>query len=209
MFAQHRESILRYWERARDNQEGGFHAWILPDGTLWKHRARSAMIHGRLLYNYSEGMLAGLEFCAGHAAHIYDYVTRQLRTPGGWYAGMYEGELRGAEVLDTYDNLFVVIGMARYAQASGRADVSAEVWRLFRLIEDIAIKGDLARDGVVGGSRGRSVGALSAHRIQATATCTTLKPSRVCATLVLAGTWCHGRAPSASFSCCAFWISAR
>ena len=150
-FTKHREAILRFWERARDNEDGGFHIWIGPDGTVWKRRHRSLLIQSRLLYNYAEGMRAGLSFCADHARHLYHFITSQMRTPGGWYGGIYEGELRAPEVLDAYDNLFAVIAMARYAQASGRAEVAEEAWRLFRTIEATAVKGDLAITGVVGG----------------------------------------------------------
>ncbi len=150
-FAKHRESILRFWERARDDEEGGFHIWIGPDGTVWKRRHRALLIQARLLYNYAEGIRAGLEFCHDHARHLYDFITTRMRTPGGWYGGIWENELRAPEVLDAYDNLFVVIGMARYAQATGRSDVAEETWRLFQTIEKVTIKGELAKTGVVGG----------------------------------------------------------
>jgi mannose/cellobiose epimerase-like protein (N-acyl-D-glucosamine 2-epimerase family) len=150
-FARHRESILRFWERARDGEDGGFHIWIGPDGVVWAHRHRSLLIQARLLYNYAEGMRAGFDFCADHAEYLFRFITTKMRTPGGWYGGIYEGELRSPEVLDAYDNLFVVIGMARYAQASGRTEPAEEAWRLFRTIEQQSVKGDLARTGVVGG----------------------------------------------------------
>jgi mannose/cellobiose epimerase-like protein (N-acyl-D-glucosamine 2-epimerase family) len=150
-FAKHRESICRFWERARDNKDGGFHIWIGPDGTVWNHRHRALLIQARLLYNYSEGIRAGLDFCASHAEHLYKFITTNMRTPGGWYGGIYEGTLRSPEILDAYDNLFVVIGMARYAMASGRADVAEETWRLFQTIEKVTVKSELAVGGIVGG----------------------------------------------------------
>ena len=46
-------------------------------------------------------------------------MTGTLRTPGGWYTSLWEGKLATPDALDTYMNLFVVLAMARYAQASG------------------------------------------------------------------------------------------
>ncbi len=150
-FYQHLENILRYWERARDDEIGGFHYYISNSGQSHKFGRRLLMIQARLLYNYAEGMLAGHEFCADHAAFLYDFIANHLRTEDGWYSSIWDQEtLMSPETLAVYDNEFVVIGMARYAQASGRGDVLDEAWRLFRLLDEKAVPGDLAGDGVLG-----------------------------------------------------------
>lgn len=150
-FRGHFKGILRYWERCRDREQGGFHHVIDPTGAVVPGPHRVILIQARLLYNYAEGIRAGLDFCRDHAAHLYDFLTGKMRTPGGWYASLADGQLQSPAGLDTYMNLFVVIGMARYAQASGRADVRAEAWRLFRLVEEKTIPGVLRTDGVLGG----------------------------------------------------------
>ena len=149
-FRGHFEGILRYWERCRDREQGGFHHMIDPTGVVMPSPHRVILIQARLLYNYAEGIRAGLDFCRDHAAHLYDFLTGKMRTPGGWYATLVDGQLQSPDGLDTYMNLFVVIGMARYAQATGRADVRAEAWRLFRLVEEKTIPGDLRTEGVLG-----------------------------------------------------------
>ncbi len=151
VFHGHFEGILRYWERCRDRERGGFHHLIDPAGAVVPSPNRVLLIQARLLYNYAEGIRAGLEFCQEPAAHLYDFLTGPLRTPGGWHASLVDGKRFPPDALDTYMNLFVVIGLARYAQASGRADVRADAWRLFRLIEEKTIPGDLHADGVLGG----------------------------------------------------------
>lgn len=150
-FRGHFEGILRYWERCRDRERGGFHHLIDPTGAVGPSPNRVLLVQARLLYNYAEGLRAGLDFCQEPAAHLYDYLTGPLRTPGGWHASLVDGKLFPPDALDTYMNLFVVIGMARYAQASGRADVRTDAWRLFRLIEEKTVPGDLRADGVLGG----------------------------------------------------------
>ena len=98
-FVKHRESILRFWERARDDEGGGFHIGVGPGGEVWRRSHRALLIEARLLYNYAEGMRAGLAFCAPHAEHLYHYLTTRMRTESGWYASVWEGQLRGPEVL--------------------------------------------------------------------------------------------------------------
>ena len=149
-FHDHFEGILRYWERCRDRETGGFHHLIDPTGTVIPSPNRIILIQARLLYNYAEGVRAGLTFCRSHADHLYDFLATALRTPGGWYASRVDGKLQSPGGLDTYMNLFVVLAMARHAQATGRADVRDEAWRLFRLIEEKTIPGDLRTAGVLG-----------------------------------------------------------
>ena len=149
-FHQHFEGILHYWERCRDPKQGGFHHLIDSTGTVLPSSHRAILIQARLLYNYSEGILSSLSFCREHADHLYDYITTSLRTPGGGYTSFMDEKLFSPSGLDTYMNLFVVIGMARYAQTTNRADVRAEAWRLFRLIEEKTILGDICTEGVLG-----------------------------------------------------------
>jgi len=149
-FHGHFEGILRYWERCRDRERGGLHHLIDSTGTVVPTPDRVLLIQARQLYNYAEGIRAGFAFCREPAEHLYGFMTSVLRTAGGWYASLVDGRLFSPNGLDTYVNLFVVLAMARYAQATGRADARAEAWRLFRLIEDKTIVGDLRADGVLG-----------------------------------------------------------
>ena len=149
-FHGHFKGILRYWERCRDRERGGFHHLIDSTGTVIPTPNRVVLIQARQLYNYAEGIRAGFDFCRDHAAHLYDFLTSSLRTPGGWYTSLADGKLASPGGLDTYMNLFVVLAMARYAQAADRADVRAEAWRLFRLVEEKTIAGSLRADGVLG-----------------------------------------------------------
>lgn len=149
-FHGHFDGILRYWERCRDRERGGFHHLIDSTGTVIPAPNKVILIQARLLYNYAEGVRAGLAFCRDPADHLYDFLTSSLRTPGGWYTSLMDGNLSSPDGLDTYMNLFVVLAMARYAQATNRADVREEAWRLLRLIEEKTIPGSLRTDGVLG-----------------------------------------------------------
>ncbi len=150
-FHGHFEGILHFWERCRDPLQGGFHHLIDSTGTVRPSPNRVILIQARLLYNYAEGIRAGFSFCHDPASHLYDFLTGSMRTPGGWYSSITDGRLDPPDGLDTYMNLFVVLAMARYAQATDRADVREEAGRLFRLVEEKTIPGSLQADGVLGG----------------------------------------------------------
>ncbi|MBD3241854.1 MAG: hypothetical protein GF331_14795 [Chitinivibrionales bacterium] len=176
-FIQHREEILRFWERAYDPEENAFYSWIGPTGETWRRHRLSLLIQARLLYNYSEGMRAGLSFAQTYAERLYACITERMRTPEGWYSDLHEGELAYPGMLEAYNNLFVVIGMARYAQAGGPPQAAEEAWRLFTLIEGNTIKGELAQTGLVGhmsgfsriSSREQFSGNINLHYLEALA----------------------------------------
>ena len=149
-FHGHFESILHYWERCRDREQGGFHHLIDSTGSVLPGSSRVILIQARLLYNYAEGIRAGFDFCRDHANHLFNFLTTSLRTPGGWYTSLVENKLSSPAGLDTYMNLFVVLALARYAQATDCADVRDEAWRLFQLVEEKTIPGSLRTDGVLG-----------------------------------------------------------
>jgi mannobiose 2-epimerase len=178
LFANHFEQLLRYWERARDADDGGFHCWIRPDGSVRQFSYRPLVIQARILYNYAEGLRFGHDFCAAPAQDVYTFITTRMRTSQGWYTSLRHGELYGADALETYRNLFVVIGMARYAQATGDATVLAEAERLLELIEAKTVPGDLATEGILGmsgntdhwrSSTGMHSGDVALHYLEALA----------------------------------------
>ena len=158
-FAQHREEILRFWQKCYDPESGGYHAWVGPTGEVWRRDHWSLLIHARLLYNYAEGIRAGIDIASVNAERIYSFILEKLSTPHGWFAGIYRGEQVHTETLDAYDNLFAVIGMARYAQATGDSSVLDRATSLLETIERETIRGDLATVGVVGhmGAHGRRI----------------------------------------------------
>jgi len=153
IYHDHVIKLLRYWERAKDNENGGFHSWIRPDGRVHEHRFKSLLIQSRLLYNYSEGIRLGAAFAEPYAAELYDFITQRLKRPDGWYASYRENNLYPSTLFDAYANLFVVIGMARYAHATGRSGVKEEAIQLFNLIEKHTIGNDVSETGVTGDLR--------------------------------------------------------
>lgn len=149
LFRSHSEGVLDFWQRARDNEDGGFYCDIAADGTVVRCPYRALLVQTRLLHNYSMGTLAGVSFAREHADHLYEFITSRLGTEHGWYASLLRGELDHPEVLNTYDNVFVVIAFARYALATGRRDVLDEAWQCLEVVEEAAVEGDMASSGLI------------------------------------------------------------
>jgi cellobiose epimerase len=153
VFTRHLEDILRFWERAIDDKDmGGFHTYLGYTGGIMDYiRYRPLTIQARQLYNHSEGLRQGFDFALRGAEHVYKYIRESMLTQNGWYTTVYEQEQTSPERMDTYDNMFVVIGMGRYAEATGRKDVMEEALRLFLQVEEMTlIDGDLPREGLIG-----------------------------------------------------------
>ncbi len=106
-FGHHFETILRYWERCHDPIAGGFHHRIDSTGTVIPSSQRIILGQARLLYNYAEGVRAGLGFCRTHADHLYDHITTRHRTRADGSVHSLDGALYAPTALDTYMNLFV------------------------------------------------------------------------------------------------------
>lgn len=144
------EDILRYWLRARDEDGAGFNCWIGPTGHVRGTHYNSLIINSRLLYNYAEGIRAGHDFCEEPARFLYDYIMGPLRCDEGWHTSFYHGERSPSEGFGTYDNLYVVIALARYSMATGDRALLDQAWQLFRLIEEHTITGRLEECGLLG-----------------------------------------------------------
>lgn len=146
--------LIAFWGRSQDHEIGGFHVYRDSDGSCYssgRHKGdyRPLIIQARLLYNFSEGMRAGIPDSAAYAAHAYDYIHNHLRTSHGWYGSRYAGDLTGGDLLDTYSNSFAIIGLARYAQATKDREILAQALELLQLIEDHCAPQGLAA-GVAG-----------------------------------------------------------
>jgi mannose/cellobiose epimerase-like protein (N-acyl-D-glucosamine 2-epimerase family) len=150
LFRDHQRDILRFWERARDNERGGFAHHIDVDGRVTWTGMRGLVCESRLLYNYAEGIRAGHGFCADHAAHLQRYLVGQMRGRQGFFFNVLDGKHLRDHAANIYANLFVVIGLGRYAGAVGCQQTRQIAVELLDLIETRAKMGEHAGDGLTG-----------------------------------------------------------
>ncbi|MCC5850231.1 MAG: AGE family epimerase/isomerase [Verrucomicrobia bacterium] len=149
LFQHHFESLLRFWTASRDPGGNGYHHNRDWKGTVLPGPQRNLLIHSRLLYMYAEGVRLGHGFAREHADNLHGFLVGHMRDEDGGYGTLDGTEWRTPGILSTYDNLFVVIGLARYAEATGSEEARAEAWRLLEMIETRC-----APEGVEKGLRG-------------------------------------------------------
>ncbi len=154
---EHFKGIVKNWSLRWNDELGGFDYGVRSNGETYNRgNRRPLLIHARLLYNFSEALLHGLDEYAAIAERCYTFIYEKMSTEFGWYASV--GELkhpgrdergdRPSEMLDTYDNTFVVIAFAKYKKATGRSDVGEEAVRLLELINKECASADIAENGV-------------------------------------------------------------
>ncbi|MFW5830425.1 MAG: AGE family epimerase/isomerase [Planctomycetota bacterium] len=150
LLQQHFHALIDFWGSKRIPDHPGFHS-------LFDHQARNilpqlenVLMQGRLLYVFAEGIRAGHEQASEHARYLLALLPERYRNDRGWYCSRYDGSFCNPHILDSYSNLFVVMGLARYHQATGDAWAGMEAWRLFRCIETVCSNGALADGGILG-----------------------------------------------------------
>ena len=149
LFQHHFDSILRFWADSADAEGHGYHHNRDWNGDVCPGPQRNLLIHARLLYMYAEGVRLGHGFAREHADNLRAFLEGHLRDDEGGYGSRNGTEWRTPGILSTYDNLFVVIGLGRYAEATDSAEARAEAWRLLNMIETRC-----APDGIENGLRG-------------------------------------------------------
>ncbi|MFW6286486.1 MAG: AGE family epimerase/isomerase, partial [Candidatus Sumerlaeota bacterium] len=134
-----------------DTESGGFFSYLGYSGKpVHTSKYKSLMIQSRILYNFAEGLRFGMDFAARGAEHAYACIAGKMKTEEGWYTSLYGDARVHPEVLDTYDNMFAILGLARYAEATGNAEIMQEAVRLFRQVEELTLIGDDPSEGLIG-----------------------------------------------------------
>ncbi len=118
--------LLPFWAERAWSPDGGYVAELTPDGAPVPEVMRSCLVQARLLYAFSHAVaLGGGQWAREAAERAHVALLRRFATgEGGWRhaAGPRDGDPTD-EVIDFYDQAFVLFGLAWWFRASG--DVSA------------------------------------------------------------------------------------
>ena len=149
----HLSGILQNWSQRWDVDDGGFHCSVRANGDLYRRGDyRALLIHARLLYNFSEGMLHGFDY-SDIAAQTFRYLLDTLQTEQGWFQSIGRSPWqRGGGTrpgLNAYNNLFVVIAFAKYFKATQSEQAAEAALSLFDLINDRCRGDNLAENGII------------------------------------------------------------
>jgi len=116
----HIEYILKYWRRAVDFENGGINFQVenFEKGIIYQDK-KCLLMHARQLYDFSVGLEKGLIDSENVAEHLYRTLDLVFPKDKGLYHSFnfssYQDE---TDILSSYDNLYLVIALARYARAT-------------------------------------------------------------------------------------------
>jgi mannose/cellobiose epimerase-like protein (N-acyl-D-glucosamine 2-epimerase family) len=114
--------VLPFWaERAFDPQHGGYFAELTLEGHPVPEESRLCLVQARMLYTFSHAYCLSDESWAITAAErALDFMIRRLERPDGAFAAMAspDGGAK-ADLVDFYDQAFVLFGLGWWYRASG------------------------------------------------------------------------------------------
>jgi mannose/cellobiose epimerase-like protein (N-acyl-D-glucosamine 2-epimerase family) len=126
---------LPLWANAGfDHQRGGFHEYLRPDATADPSATRRLRVQARQIYVYAHAAALGW-YPSGRAValagvdHMVSMYANRDGRPGYIHLLAPDGSIANS-LRDTYDHMFVLLGLAWTARASGDAQVQA-------LIDDV------------------------------------------------------------------------
>jgi mannose/cellobiose epimerase-like protein (N-acyl-D-glucosamine 2-epimerase family) len=153
-FNSHISDILEYWKKAVDYEAGGIHFWLddFEPGTVMKLGGKCLLMHVRQLYDYAVGIKYGIAGSPEIARHLYTTLDTVFPSHGGLYeSGMRFRRFfrpdRSMHIL-FYDQLYTVIGLAKYAWATGDATVYAKAKGLYDTVMAAAVHHPFERNGL-------------------------------------------------------------
>ncbi len=151
IFEEHIRYILDYWTEMVDWSEGGIHHYVRRFSKGPHPGPKSLLINARQMYNYSVGAEMGISGSSEIAEHIYSALDGFFRDRSGFYKS-YSVDLfcTKEKRFSAYDQLYLVIGMARYASVLGGKRVLRKAERLFRRIVDCYGDGRYSERGIYG-----------------------------------------------------------
>ncbi len=146
--------IIPFWNRLRDNENGGFKGYMDSDLNVDEKGEKGVILHSRILWFYSNAYMELKDAALlDNARHAYEFLTKYCvdKEYGGVYWSVnYDGSVKD-DIKHTYCQAFFVYALASYYRASGDKEALKLAYEVFELIEehstdDVAYLEKLSRD---------------------------------------------------------------
>lgn len=144
-----RQNILPFWlKHARNQERGGFHAFIGEDMRLRDDQPRGSLLTSRILWTFSAAYRRHPDPAYLEMAHYaYDDLTKRFLDPahGGVFWAVGADQAPADTRKQVYGQVFAIYGLAEYFRATGAQAALAQAIAIYRLVDQHA------RDPVHGG----------------------------------------------------------
>ena len=146
--------IIPFWNRLRDNENGGFKGYMDSDLNVDEKGEKGVILHSRILWFDSNAYMELKDAALlDNARHAYEFLTKYCvdKEYGGVYWSVnYDGSVKD-DIKHTYCQAFFVYALASYYRASGDKEALKLAYEVFELIEehstdDVAYLEKLSRD---------------------------------------------------------------
>ena len=131
--------IIPFWNKLRDDENGGFYGFMGYDLKLDKQADKGVILHARILWFYSKAYITlGDKTLLDNARHAYEFIKNHCidYEYGGVYWMMnYKGEPADT-MKHTYNIAFAIYALSCYYNASGDKEALELAYKLFHDIEN-------------------------------------------------------------------------
>ena len=132
------ERILPFWNRLRDDENGGFYGFMDNDLNVDKTADKGVILTSRILWFYSSCYRTlGDEYLLDNARHAYEFLKKCVDTVNGgvWWMMTYDGKPIDT-MKHTYNQAFAIYALSAYYLASKDKTALDLALELFHTVED-------------------------------------------------------------------------
>lgn len=132
------ERILPFWNRLRDDENGGFYGFMDNDLNVDKTADKGVILTSRILWFYSSCYRTlGDEYLLDNARHAYEFLKKCVDTVNGgvWWTMTYDGKPSDT-MKHTYNQAFAIYALSAYYLASKDKTALDLALELFHTVED-------------------------------------------------------------------------
>ncbi len=132
------ERILPFWNRLRDDENGGFYGFMDNDLNVDKTADKGVILTSRILWFYSSCYRTlGDEYLLDNARHAYEFLKKCVDTVNGgvWWMMTYDGKPTDT-MKHTYNQAFAIYALSAYYLASKDKTALDLALELFHTVED-------------------------------------------------------------------------
>ncbi len=133
------ERIIPFWNKLRDDENGGFYGFMNNNLEVDKKADKGVILNSRILWFYSMAYKTlGDEALLDNARHAYEFLRDNCvdRENGGVYWLMtYDGKISDG-MKHTYNQAFAIYALSAYFLASGDEQALELAFELFDTVEE-------------------------------------------------------------------------
>lgn len=132
------ERILPFWNKLRDDENGGFYGFMSNDLVVDKKADKGVILNSRILWFYASCYeILGEEYLLDNARHAYEFLKKCVDKENGGVYWMMTYDGKPADTMKhTYNQAFAIYALSAYYLASKDKSALDLAFELFDTVED-------------------------------------------------------------------------